>query len=199
MERMGKALAWNGVFLGTPIPNSSLMSILFLPQTIGGLQPPGPPPGNWPWAVSSNAIDSSYEVIGPQVFRFEYYYLLTNGKFSDIPWDRDGGHNKVNGMQDIAAILVDIAVIDPRSKVLVSDCQLAQLNGGPLPTGCSPPAQYPVLIDWGDTSCAGCPDQTQWQQTPGLLLAQWRAAIDANSIGLPLPVISGIRVYERYF
>jgi hypothetical protein len=34
---------------------------------------------------------------------------------------------------------------------------------------------------------------------PGQLLAQWRTALDANSIGLPQPVISGIRVYERYF
>jgi hypothetical protein len=34
--------------------------------------------------------------------------------------------------------------------------------------------------------------------TPGQLLAQWRAALDANTVGLPLPAISGIRVYERY-
>jgi hypothetical protein len=98
-------------------------------------------------------------------------------------------------MQDIAAILVDIAVIDPRTKVLVSDCQLAQLNSAALPAGCSTLAQHPVLIDWGDASCAGC----QWQTTPGLLTEQWRAAIDANTISLPLPAISGIRVYERYF
>src|SRR5437879_8240199 len=128
MERMGKALAWNGVFLGTPIPNSSLMSILFLPQTIGGLQPPGPPPGNWPSAVSSSAIDSSYEVIGPQVFRFEYYYLLkgqvVNGTtynpiFTDTPWDTNPNlvplHTNVSGMRDVAAVVVDIAVIDPKS------------------------------------------------------------------------------------
>jgi hypothetical protein len=191
MQRMGKALAWNGAVPIAPV-NSSLTPIVYLPQTIGGPQPVG---GNWPAAVNSSATDSSYEVIGPQVFRFEYYYLLTNGKFSDIPWDNDAGHNAVNGMHDIAAIVVDVAVIDPRTKVLVSDCQLAQLNGGPLPAGCSPPAQYPVLIDWGDASCAGC----QWQTTPGLLMEQWRAAIDANTISLPLPAISGIRVYERYF
>jgi hypothetical protein len=34
---------------------------------------------------------------------------------------------------------------------------------------------------------------------PGLLRAQWRAALDANTIGLPASAISGIRVYERYF
>jgi hypothetical protein len=34
---------------------------------------------------------------------------------------------------------------------------------------------------------------------PGQLLAAWRTAIDANSISLPAPAISGIRLYERYF
>jgi hypothetical protein len=209
MERMSKGLAWNGAVPIAP-PNSSLTPLLFLPQTIGGPQPAG---GNWPSAVSSSATDSScnntacYEVIGPQVFRFEYYYaLLTNGTFpgtlSDVPWDTTA-HIAVNGMRDVAAIVVDIAIIDPKSKVLVSDCQLAQLNGAPLPPGCPTPAQYPVLIDWGDTSCNGCPDQTQWQTTPGLLLAQWSAALDANispnGIGLPPPARAGIRVYERSF
>jgi hypothetical protein len=34
---------------------------------------------------------------------------------------------------------------------------------------------------------------------PGQLLTNWRAAIDLNSIGLPRPAISGIRLYERFF
>jgi type II secretory pathway pseudopilin PulG len=185
MQRMSKALAWNGV-----LP-TSLTPVVFLPQTIGGPQPVG---GTWPSATSTSLDDPSYEVIGPQVFRFEYYYLLTNQNFSDIPFWNTAA---VNGMQDVAAIVVDIAVIDPKSKVLVSDAQLARLNGA------DGQGQGPVLIDWGNTSspyCSpSCPNQQQWQRTPGLLLAQWRAALDANTIGLPPPVISGIRVYERYF
>jgi hypothetical protein len=63
--------------------------------------------------------------------------------------------------------------------VLVADAQLARLNGADgLP---------PVLVDYA----AG--------MTPGQLLAQWRAALDTNAVGLPRPAISGIRVYERYF
>src|SRR5262249_26883676 len=162
---MSKGLAWNGAVPNAP-QNSSLTPLVFLPQTIGGPQPAG---GNWPAAVSSNAADSNYEVIGPQVFRFEYYYLLKNGTFSDTPWDTTScvGNCRVNGMQDVAAIMVDIAVIDPRSKVLVSDAQLARLNGAD--------GGAPVLIDWGDTSSSycspSCPSQQQWQRTPGLLLA----------------------------
>jgi hypothetical protein len=92
-------------------------------------------------------------------------------------------------MQDVAAIVVVIAVIDPNSRVLVTDAQLARLNGAD--------GQPPVLIDWGDTSCGTDCSPDKWQTTPGLLLSKWQAAIDANTIGLPRPAVSGIRVYER--
>jgi hypothetical protein len=99
-------------------------------------------------------------------------------------------------MQDVAAIVVVIAVIDPTSKLLLSDTttppQIAQVAS--------------QLIDWGNTACVGCPSQTQWQTTPGLLRTQWQnklnGIIDPNSpdfdASLPRPAISGIRVYERY-
>jgi hypothetical protein len=206
LERMGKSLAWNGVSNSTP-PNSSLTPLVFLPQTIGGPNPPGPSAGYWPSAVSSSATDSSYEVIGPQVFRFEYYYLLKGQTaqvgaptptptanptiFSDTPWDtRISGNTNVvriiNGVvsSDVSAIIVDIATIDPKSKVLLSDDQVAQVGS--------------QLIDWGDASCGGCPSPTQWQTTPGLLRAQWQSTLDGIT-NLPRSAISGIRVYERYF
>jgi hypothetical protein len=87
-------------------------------------------------------------------------------------------------MQDVAAIVVDIAVIDPKSKVLLTDGQITSLAS--------------QLIDWGTTSCPGCPSQTQWQTTPGLLRAQWQNTLNGITT-LPRPAISGIRVYERYF
>ena len=251
LERMGKGLVWNAVsntdvpVVFLPIPIASPVPTPELPQPTVS---PNPTPA-WPVIASNGPWSSSEsEVIGPQVFRFEYYYLLKgqtdpingavyNPRFSDMPWDGRicscptptptatltpvptptpiGSptaspvpeatptppvrccHAAPEGMQDIAAIVAVIAVIDTQSKVLVTDCQLAQLSGAPLPAGCQQPAQYPVLIDWGNTTCAGCPNTADWQTKPGLLLAQWRAAIDANTVGLPAPAISGIRVYER--
>jgi hypothetical protein len=85
-------------------------------------------------------------------------------------------------MQDVAAIVVDVAVIDPRSKVLVTDAQLARLNGAD--------GQPAILVDY----TAG--------MTSGQLLAQWSTALDANispnGIQLSPQARSGIRVYERY-
>ena len=77
----------------------------------------------------------------------------------------------MSGMRDVSAIIVDIAVIDPKSKVLLSNSDIAGLATN--------------LVDYGG-------------QAPGGLLAAWRTAIDANT-SLPRPALSGIRVYERYF
>src|SRR5258708_36322269 len=97
-------------------------------------------------------------------------------------------HASLSGMQDVSAIVVDIAVIDPKSKVLLSDTtnppQIAQVAS--------------QLIDWGNTACAGCPTQAQWKATPGLLRAQWQNTLNGIT-NLPLPAISGIRLYERFF
>jgi hypothetical protein len=64
---------------------------------------------------------SEYEVIGPQVFRFEYYYLLKTGSFSETPWDTTAGHTNVSGMRDVSAIVADIAVIEPKSRQLIDN------------------------------------------------------------------------------
>jgi type II secretory pathway pseudopilin PulG len=183
LERMGKGFIWNGV-------SSSYIPILFLDSAT--------PPQNtiaikWPAAtvsgtpVPSGTPDPDYELVGPQVFRFEYYYLLSsalsanalsNGavanKFSGGPW------SDVNSfvITDVAAIVVDIAAIDPKSKVLLTDAQIATLAGG--------------LSDFPSNAA------TAAAMVPGQLRANWQTALDGNT-SLPRPAISGIRLYERYF
>jgi hypothetical protein len=221
LERMGKGLVWNAV-------STSDTPVVFMPIPLASPIPtpelPAPAPNPtlapaWPSAIDFTASptpEPSVEVIGSQVFRFEYYYLLKgqtdlNGTpyspiLGDIPWDTricacptatpiatptpTGTpiatptppslccHVAPEGMQDVAAVIVDIAVIDPKSRVLVTDTQLARLNGAD--------GQPPVLVDYSAA------------MVPGQLLAQWRAALDANTVNLPRPAISGIRVYERY-
>ena len=235
LERMGKGLVWNAVDCGaTPCTPVVFMPIpLASPIPTPELPDPAPNPTltpAWPSAIdfaASPTPEPSVEVIGPQVVRFEYYYLLKGGIdptsglnypsiLSDTPWDTricacpsppptatpgptptpTGTpipaptppslccHVAPEGMQDVAAIVVDIAVIDPKSKVLLTDGQITSLAS--------------QLIDWGTTSCPGCPSQTQWQTTPGLLRAQWQNTLNGITT-LPRPAISGIRVYERYF
>jgi hypothetical protein len=72
----------------------------------------------------------------------------------------------------IAAIIANIAVIDPKSKVLLTNTQIATLAG--------------QLSDYS----AG--------MAPGQLRNNWQNALNANTT-LPRPALSGIRLYERFF
>jgi type II secretory pathway pseudopilin PulG len=163
MERLGKGLAWNGVSAGWP-------PIMFLPQTI--------------LTVMLSTADSDYEVIGPEIFRFEYYYLLKNGSLSVTPWYTN---SKVSGMQGVAAIVADIAVIDPKSRALLN-------NSAQIP----PPNDNITLL------VAALADYNG--QAPGGLLARWRTTLDniiaigrIGNTNVPRPAIQGIRLYERFF
>ena len=64
---------------------------------------------------------ATYEIIGPQVFRFEYCYLRTDGTLSITP------PSQYLRESQQCAIVVDIAVIDPKSKVLLTDAQITSL------------------------------------------------------------------------
>jgi hypothetical protein len=161
LERMGKGLDWNGAS-PTNIP------VVFLPLTIYG---------TWPSVASSSAYDEldptkrTYETVGPQVFRFEYYYLdKPTGNLVAYPaaWTS----LSTVAIKDVAAIVVAIAVIDPASRVLLSNSQIATL-GESLPDYAS---------GWG----------------PGELLARWQSALQGIT-NMPRPAISGIRLYERSF
>jgi hypothetical protein len=154
-ERMGKGLIWNGdASAGTPV--------VFLPLTIAA---------TWA-AAASNATDADYELIAPNVFRFEYYYVLKNGVRSDTPWDATAGHTTPNGMADVSAVSVAMAAIDPKSRVLLSDTQI--------------------------TTIAGRMNDFAASMNQGALLTQWQSALDGTT-DMPRPAITGIRIYQRYF
>jgi hypothetical protein len=161
LERMGKGLDWNGA-------SATNTPVVFRPLTLHGI---------WPSVASSSAYDDTdpakrtYEIIGPQVFRFEYYYLekatgnlVTNPaawiSLSDV------------AIKDAAAIVVAIAVIDPKSRILLSNAQVA------------------TLVE-------SLPDYASGLR-PGELLAQWQSVLD-NLTNMPRPAISSIRLYERCF
>lgn len=155
LERMAKALLWNGV-------SASDVPIVFLPLLISG---------NWPSATSSSA-DTDYELIGPYVFRFEYSYVLRSGLISVIPWDTTAGHTAVSGLQDVSAISIYVAALDPKSRLLTSDTDLNTVAG--------------TMTDFSPT------------MNPGDLLTQWQSVL-YSATGIPRPTLSAVRLYERTF
>jgi hypothetical protein len=155
LERMAKALSWNGA-------SASDAPIVFLPLTIAG---------NWSAATTATA-DADYELIGPYIFRFEYHYLLKNGTVSVTPWEATGGHPSVRGLQDVAAISVSLAALDPKSRQRIAEGDLAVLAG--------------TMNDFSAS------------MNPGDLLAQWQSAVTASN-ALPQSSLGAVRLFERTF
>jgi type II secretory pathway component PulJ len=155
LERMTKGLLWNGA-------SSTDAPVVFLPLTISGV-----------WASATNSLtDSDYELIGPYVFRFEYYYVLKNGTVATVPWDVGSGHLSVNGLQDVSAISICLAALDSKSRLLTSDADLNTLT-----------------LAMSDFSPS---------MNPGELLTQWQSAL-CSATGIPRPALSAVRLYERTF
>jgi hypothetical protein len=168
LERMGKGFPLNGAYTTAPIP------LLFRDGTSNTTIQ-----GVWPAAASSTTADSDYETAGPQVFRFEYYFLLssnfiTPNQLSAGPW----ASIDTFSVKDVAAIVVAIAVIEPKSTVLLTRVNMEKLAGTN--------GQTSPLVDF----------TTGW--APGQLLSTWQTALDGIT-DMPRPAISGIRLYERYF
>jgi len=197
LERMGKGLLWNGVDNSSNLNSqTTLLPIVFLPQTIAGMGRP------WYAAVNNDnttkSRDTDYEIAGSQVFRFEYWYLLKNGSVTDVPWDKDARSAQTSisspssiGLVDVQAIGVAIAVIDPASRSLVSTSSLFDLASD--------------LDDFATAPGRGIGGTKK----SGDVEAQWNIVIQ-NTIGsgqtssgptskVPPAAASAIRVYSRYF
>ena len=217
LERMAKGLRWNGVDNSTG--NSATYPIVFATgQFPGGNQGSCPYAGTTgPWAARSPgwsaaicndngnwSQDPDYEVIGPGVFRFEYYYLLKNGRVTDWPWDRFDYPTQLTiynpvalGLTQIRAIAVSIAVIDPASRALIQQADAAN------------PTAYGDILDLA----AELPDfknscgQGNGQRAIGSLELQWKGVIESvartgqtpQGKKIPPEAAKGIRVYNRYF
>jgi len=194
LQRMGKALLWNGVFNATS--TNAIFPIVFLPQTIASVSSWSPAINNFQTGNASSSQDQDYETIGPGVFRFEYYYLLKNGYVTDWPWDRRDMPdqqtiaNPINiGLSQVEAIAVTIAVIDQAGRALITPASLTDLADD--------------MADFKSARGRGV-----GAQKIGDLEAQWKSAIEAvistgltNTSGLPVPpeAAKGIRIYNRYF
>ena len=211
LERMGKGLLWNGVNNGINSP----YPIVFLPGQIAPTPPPANAPaiGPWanagPWSAAINndstakSNDPDYEVIGAQVFRFEYYYLMKDGSISDVPilpkasWDFSRTiSTNLNAFSDVQSIAVVIAVIDPAGRSLLYD-----------PSTPADPYKrlFNLLSDMADFKNAN--GLGFGAQKIGDVENNWNLAVQsAASTGktndgsaFPPAAASAIRIYNRYF
>jgi prepilin-type N-terminal cleavage/methylation domain-containing protein len=207
LERLSKGLPSNGYDPGNNPGTSAAFPIVFLPQTISGVGKP------WSAALNNgsscgnnttNSCDSSYEVIGPGVFRFEYYYILKNGLATDVPWDRVSRPSQTSltspvqiGLTDVESIAVVIAVMDPEGRALMD-------ANASIPNSASMVDLASDLTDFVSAHGRGVGQATKYI---GQVESDWETTIETwASTGLtsvpnnvPKAVASAVRIYSRSF
>jgi prepilin-type N-terminal cleavage/methylation domain-containing protein len=183
LQRMGVGLLWNGFSNGNYHNPGYTCPIIFLAGTPSGSGNVIGAAWAWPNAIGT-ADDPAYEPIGPSVFRFEYYYLLKNGHLSQNPFI-DTTVRAINGLNDVEAIVVSIAVVDSRSRSLFTDQNILDLAA--------------QMYDFNTVNQHLPPSQTYVQANN--VETQWNSVIttNASSGAMPQPAISNVRVYTRYF
>lgn len=168
LKRYGGGLLWNGTdgdepqmfFSGTSASsNASGSNALY---------------DKWSEAVLGTS-KNFVELAGPEVFRMEYYYILKadgarGAELSAVPWR--AGRSGPEGLRDVAALGVVIALIDAKARHLVTENALAALGAS--------------MDDFSASATAPSEIETKWQQ-----------AVEAS--GLPKAACSSIRIYRRWF
>lgn len=173
LERLSKSLVWSGVNSSTPgaggVTGSDL-PMAFLPNTITGS-----------WSGIEDGTDPDYHVIADQVYRLEYQFLLKPytdaagtlhpALLSLTPWDtRQAAHSAANGLSDVSAIVVTMAILDSTSRKIV------------------PAGGYPGLV-------AALSDA----EATTSILQTWNESDYLKSSGIPPAAAAQIRIYQRYF
>jgi len=188
LERLGKGLTWTGTPTGSA---GGAVTFLTYPSVSASPSPatsPAPTPfptstlaGNWSSVIGTPAgyddgADSDYHELSPGVFRFEYCFQLKNGLFSDKPYYST--HTAPQGMRDVSAIIVAIAILDDTSRKIVS----------------STDRMVAALDDFSGVDLSG---------TTALMATLWQNKVNsptfAQDIGLPKTAASSVRIYQRYF
>jgi prepilin-type N-terminal cleavage/methylation domain-containing protein len=190
LERRGEGLLWNGISPFNNPTNANAKPIFFLPIQIEDI---------WP-TVTNNTTNTNrdqpyLETIGPNVFRFEYCYMLKTGVATDTPWNTDSSYGPVygtfNGLADVEAIGVTIAVIDPQSRSLL-------VNGDPTENNILNLQTY--MQDFRTARGRGVGGTKNVID----LEAQWNEVITDPTTypltaGMPRAALSAIRIYSRSF
>lgn len=172
LERLSKSLVWNGATSSTADAGGltgSDIGMVFLPKTLTGS-----------WPKVADGTDSNYQVIADQVYRLEYNFLLkpytdASGAthpavLSVTPWDTRQSHTTPNGLCDVSAVVVAVAILDETSRKIVQ-------------TG-----QYTAMVS----------ELTEASGSSSILQV-WNGSNYLTGSGISQAATSQIRIYQRYF
>ena len=135
-------------------------------------------------------------MVGPHVFRFEYYYLLKNGSVTGVPWDTTARATQQTlttpvsiGLIDVQAIAVAIAVIDPASRSLIPQASLFEIADDMDDFVTAPGRGNGGAKKIGDM-------EVQWNTAVQNIVS---TGLTSDGHAVPPAAASAIRIYNRYF
>jgi prepilin-type N-terminal cleavage/methylation domain-containing protein len=175
MERLAKGTGW--------YTSSSPIPMVFLPGTLAGTWGDIAGLGTGGVTDLNLGTDTDYQVLADGVFRLEYCYILSDGTFSNVPYLSTANRTSLDGYgwQDVVALYVAIAVLDDKSRLLVTPG-----------TGTNPnlTAVTTKLGDFILGSNQSMPPVTQWES----VINQANFPTQAN---LPVPAAQAVRIFAR--
>jgi hypothetical protein len=211
--RLSKGIAWNGYSSTLPaMVFNPLASLATGTNTVNTSGTYANTLLTTSWNGATNGVadgsDTNYQVIGDQVFRLEYTFLVqtlpsgasatgsgtpatyTSGGFYDYPWSPTG-NSSVRGLQDVTAIVISIAVLDSKSRAMLGSNAAAAsaLNtaAGDLQKDLC--TSGTTLTNYSSATAA----------TGFLPLALWKTNLMAAAhLGLPKDVWQQVRFYQRF-
>ena len=131
--------------------------------------------------------DPNFHVVSEAVFRFDYCFLLKNGTFTKkVPDVNLTANPPLNGIKDVAAIVLAIALLDKETQESVGN--ISALNADlPSSTDNSDPTTGLLATGSG----------------PHLMSEIWNARIKSWALtppaGVPKSATASVRVYQRFF
>lgn len=203
LERLGKGLTRDG----QPSASGMTNGMTFLPNSSGTCDLTGatgylssyistngnPSIGTY-GGNFSDSNDDNFHAFGEGVYRLEYGYLLKPfsnpdgafqpARFSSVPYDTVQGHTGVCGWQDVAAIMVTIAILDKESEKMLP----ANASTGAIDSSVMGKMQE-ILPDFDDST----PPLQSWQSE--VISTNFAS----NCGNIPKAAASQVRVYQRYF
>jgi len=229
LERLGKGLTWDESV------SASGGSVVFLTYQsgTGALIPQSTLDGHWQTAIgqmplyngATSSEDLDYHVIGDQVFRFEYCFLLNDGTYSNYPvknlsglpatitagapnntykpvgtrwFDTDAGRAYVCTSQsaDGANSIWRSAGLQDVSAIVVAIAILDQTSRKIVTDMTSLPSLFQDPDENADLKVS-TPNQAV------LMEQKWKTAMESpnfvRNAGIPVAAAGQIKIYQRYF
>jgi hypothetical protein len=194
--RFDKGLTWDTASTGT----------VSLPATGPPVFGSGVPPSlakTWPNEIATGTLDpistptttNNYSVLSDGVFRMEITFLLNNGNYADT-WYYNTADQY--GLQDVTAIVVTIAILDPKTQKMLSSraTQLSEIAAKLVDSNISVPNPTPS----GGLVATGGLVASRWQnEITGANGTDYATSMAAASVPVPLAIARQVRVFQHTF